>query len=246
MDPPRTYKIVVAGASGVGKTCLIRRLRTGDFVRDHVPTMGCEVHPLAFHTSHGLIVFKVWDLAGAQKFAGLGEGYYHGADGLIAVHDLTEPATYEEALLLLEKCPARARVLCGNKVDLQAGDLIRATEAPAAPVPRYMISARSNYNYEKPFLSLARQLTGAPALAFVEAPAVMPPCVSTEPAHSASPTGFLAEDRLFSSLIMAHESYDTFGEPLNVRLQDLQEEAGCAGYDMVIDVKVSFRKADTL
>lgn len=38
----------------------------------------------------------------------------------------------------------------------------------------YDISAKSNYNFEKPFLWLARKLTGVPALTFVEPPALRP------------------------------------------------------------------------
>lgn len=39
----------------------------------------------------------------------------------------------------------------------------------------YEISAKSNYNYEKPFLYLARKLTGDPNLMFVEEVALPPP-----------------------------------------------------------------------
>ena len=38
----------------------------------------------------------------------------------------------------------------------------------------YEISAKSNYNFEKPFLYLARKLAGAPDLHFVEMPALAP------------------------------------------------------------------------
>jgi hypothetical protein len=39
------------------------------------------------------------------------------------------------------------------------------------------ISAKSNYNFEKPFLYLARKLTGDPTLHFVEQVALQPPTV---------------------------------------------------------------------
>ena len=39
----------------------------------------------------------------------------------------------------------------------------------------YDISAKSNYNFEKPFLWLARKLVGDPNLEFVEMPALEPP-----------------------------------------------------------------------
>ncbi len=38
----------------------------------------------------------------------------------------------------------------------------------------YDISAKSNYNFEKPFLYLARKLVGDPKLEFVAMPAPMP------------------------------------------------------------------------
>lgn len=40
------------------------------------------------------------------------------------------------------------------------------------------ISAKSNYNFEKPFLWLARKLTGDEKLEFKEAPAIAPPDAS--------------------------------------------------------------------
>jgi GTP-binding nuclear protein Ran len=44
----------------------------------------------------------------------------------------------------------------------------------------YEISAKSNYNYEKPFLYLARKLTGDPHLTFVEEVALPPPEVQID------------------------------------------------------------------
>lgn len=46
----------------------------------------------------------------------------------------------------------------------------------------YDISAKSNYNFEKPFLCLARRLVGDPNLTFVEMPALIPPEVPMDPA----------------------------------------------------------------
>ena len=45
----------------------------------------------------------------------------------------------------------------------------------------YDISAKSNYNFEKPFLWLARKLVGDPNLEFVEMPALEPPEVLMDP-----------------------------------------------------------------
>lgn len=45
----------------------------------------------------------------------------------------------------------------------------------------YDISAKSNYNFEKPFLWLARKLIGDPNLELVAAPALVPPEVQMDP-----------------------------------------------------------------
>ena len=57
-------------------------------------------------------------------------------------------------------------VLCGNKVDVKE----RKVKAKTITFHRkknlqyYDISAKSNYNFEKPFLWLARKLVGNPSL----------------------------------------------------------------------------------
>lgn len=68
-------------------------------------------------------------------------------------------------------------VLCGNKVDIKD----RKVKAKSVLFHRkknlhyFEISAKSNYNFEKPFLWIARKLIANPTLAFVETPALAPP-----------------------------------------------------------------------
>lgn len=49
----------------------------------------------------------------------------------------------------------------------------------------YDISAKSNYNFEKPFLWLARKLCGDANLEFAEMPALQPPEVTMDPSLAA-------------------------------------------------------------
>ena len=67
---------------------------------------------------------------------------------------------------LVRVCEGIPIVLCGNKVDVKE----RKVKAKTITFHRkknlqyYDISAKSNYNFEKPFLWLARKLVGNPAL----------------------------------------------------------------------------------
>merc|ERR1712216_1040343 len=152
-----TFKLILVGDGGTGKTTFVKRHLTGEFEKKYLPTVGVAVHPLEFHTNCGPIRFDCWDTAGQEKFGGLRDGYY------IPI------------------------VLCGNKVDVRNRQ-VRAktiTFHRKKNLQYYELSAKSNYNFEKPFLYLARKLAGDPNLQFVESPALAPPEVTIDPAEQA-------------------------------------------------------------
>ena len=93
--------------------------------------------------------------------------------------DVTSRITYKNVPNwhkdLVRVCENIPIVLCGNKVDVKD----RKVKAKAITFHRknnmqyYDISARSNYNFEKPFLWLARKLAGDANLEFTAMPALM-------------------------------------------------------------------------
>lgn len=174
------FKLVLVGDGGVGKTTFVKRHMTGEFEKKYNATVGVEVHPLQFQTNRGMIVYNVWDTAGQEKFGGLRDGYYIGGQCAIIMFDVTSRITYKSVPNwhkdLVRVCENIPIVLCGNKVDVKD----RKVKAKAITFHRknnmqyYDISARSNYNFEKPFLWLARKLAGDPNLEFVAMPALAP------------------------------------------------------------------------
>ena len=70
-----TFKLVLVGDGGVGKTTYVKRHLTGEFEKKYIATMGAVVHPMDFTTNRGKLVFNVWDTAGQEKWAGLRDGY---------------------------------------------------------------------------------------------------------------------------------------------------------------------------
>lgn len=184
---PVTFKLVLVGDGGVGKTTFVKRHLTGEFEKKYVATLGVEVHPLAFTTNLGPITFNVWDTAGQEKFGGLRDGYYIQGQCAIIIFDVTSRITYKNVPTwhkdLVRVCENIPIVLCGNKVDIKD----RKVKAKAITFHRkknlqyYDISAKSNYNFEKPFLWLARKLAGDPNLEFVAMPALDPPEVQMDP-----------------------------------------------------------------
>ena len=122
--------------------------------------------------------------------------------------DVTARVTYKNVPNwhrdLVRVCENIPIVLCGNKVDikdrkvkaksivfhrkknLQVSCLVHVSEPiyvcsdHCFVFQYYDISAKSNYNFEKPFLWLARKLVGDPNLEFVEMPALAPPEVQMD------------------------------------------------------------------
>jgi GTP-binding nuclear protein Ran len=102
--------------------------------------------------------------------------------------DVTSRITYKNVPNwhrdLVRVCENIPIVLCGNKVDVKE----RKVKAKTITFHRkknlqyYDISAKSNYNFEKPFLWLARKLVGNSSLEFVASPALAPPEVQIDEA----------------------------------------------------------------
>jgi len=57
-----TFKLILVGDGGTGKTTFVKRHLTGEFEKKYIATLGVEVHPLTFHTNHGPICFNWFDL----------------------------------------------------------------------------------------------------------------------------------------------------------------------------------------
>lgn len=174
---------MLVGDGATGKTTFVKRHLTGEFEKQYNATVGCEVHPMNFFTSKGEVHLMVWDTAGQEKLGCLRDGYYIGAHGGIIMFDVCARITYQNVPKwhkdLTRVCPDAHLVLVGNKVDVKD----RKVKAKQIVFHRkkniqyYDISAKSNYQYEKPFLHLIRKMTGENDLSLTEAPALAPPTV---------------------------------------------------------------------
>ncbi|KAM8704492.1 hypothetical protein ACLKA7_009010 [Drosophila subpalustris] len=180
-DSIPTFKMVLLGDGGTGKSTFIKRHLTGEFEKRYIATMGVEVYGLTFHTNRGLIRFNVWDTAGQEKFGGLREGYYIQAQCAIIFFDITSRTTYQNVSNwyrdLVRICGVIPIVLCGNKVDckdhkIKSKNIVFHRKRN---LQYYPLSSKTNLNYEKPFHWLARTLIGDPTLELVPSPALQPP-----------------------------------------------------------------------
>ena len=145
-----------------------------------------EVHPLEFHTNRGQLVFNVWDTAGQEKFGGLRDGYYIQGQCAIIMFDVTSRITYKNVPIwhrdMVRVCENIPIVLVGNKVDVKE----RKVKAKQITFHRkknlqyYDISAKSNYNFEKPFLLARAQARRRPQPRLCRVAGARPPEVTID------------------------------------------------------------------
>jgi len=186
MEAPKIvaeFKVVLIGDGGVGKTTYVKRHLTGEFQKPYIPTRGAECNIIDFFTNHGKIRFHIWDTAGQEKFGNLRECYYIGAQCAIIMFDLTSRQTYKNVPKwhkdLVKICENIPIVLVGNKADVKERKLkARQINFHRKRSLQYFdVSAKSNYQYEKPFLWLLKQLCGDPNLVLTQQVIVQNPSI---------------------------------------------------------------------
>ncbi|KAJ7673881.1 P-loop containing nucleoside triphosphate hydrolase protein [Mycena polygramma] len=91
-----TFKVVVIGASGVGKTSLRGQYISSRFSSSYRATIGADfiTKTLPPLTPGGEpVVLQIWDTAGQERFSSLASAFFRGADAAVLMYDVTAPGT---------------------------------------------------------------------------------------------------------------------------------------------------------
>jgi small GTP-binding protein len=123
MDNRRTFKFIVIGNSGVGKTAILKRLIDDVFVPEGQSTIGVEFLASVLEIDGQSIKLQIWDTAGQERFRSIAKAYFRSAMGVILTFDLTERKSFDDLNRWLtdihQLCdPNAVTTLIGNKLDL--------------------------------------------------------------------------------------------------------------------------------
>nr|QBK89590.1 MAG: Ras family GTPase [Pithovirus LCPAC001] len=159
-----TYKLLVTGDTGTGKSTFINRHLTGYFERSYIPTVGISTNQLKFHTNKGPIIFNVYDCSGSDEHKELREKCYVDADAVLIFFDVTSKLSYKNVSKWYQDTNKNYKytVICGTKVDIQQNRMKpgHINFHRKKSLKYYEISAKSNYHFDKPFLAVARKFFG--------------------------------------------------------------------------------------
>ena len=169
-------KICLVGERGVGKSSLIRRYVLDQFDDKYVRTLGAKVEKKTMRIEvperHAQVDINmaIWDIIGHVGFRQLlGDSFFNGAQGILAVADLTRRETLpvltgwvEAVESIAGKVPV---VLVANKADLTAQAQFGVADleemADTFGCTYVLTSAKNGQNVEDAFLRLATHIAKA-------------------------------------------------------------------------------------
>ncbi|XP_064537413.1 GTP-binding nuclear protein Ran, testis-specific isoform-like [Drosophila montana] len=173
-----TFKCLILGDSGVGKSTFLRRHATGQFEDQHVPTHGLNVHTLLVETNYQAVALEMWDIAGDSRHGGLHNGYFFFARCAIIMFDLSVASTAASVTRwqqrLEEICDNDLPVVvCGNKAELErmCPELLFRQQAN---LDYCELSARAAWNLAEPLQLLCRRLLMRKDLKLISQPTLKP------------------------------------------------------------------------
>ena len=124
MEEDISLKIIMLGASTVGKTSIFVRYFQDDFSQNTLSTVGVDFKTNFFKFGETKIKVNYIDSAGQEKFKSISTNYLKGTDGVILVFDLTKRETLNLVTYWADCIQKNNReniglILFGNKSDLK-------------------------------------------------------------------------------------------------------------------------------
>ena len=162
-----TFKFLLVGDGGVGKTSLVHSLRDQTFDTSVESTVGVEFSILPVTIDDTNINLHIWDTAGQEVYRALSRSYYRDAIGvllLFAFNDHQSFDSLEEWMSNIKSlCHPKARViLVGNKTDLAESRAVTRPEidrfASANGITFIETSAKASTNVREAFYKLAQDV----------------------------------------------------------------------------------------
>ena len=84
------FKLIIIGDSGVGKSCLLHRVTTNEFIEDHEVTVGVEFGSLLVKIEEKVFKLQIWDTAGQEAFKSITKIFYRGAHCIFLTYDISK------------------------------------------------------------------------------------------------------------------------------------------------------------
>ncbi|XP_026332415.1 ras-like protein 2 [Hyposmocoma kahamanoa] len=161
----QTYKLVVVGGGGVGKSAITIQFIQSYFVTDYDPTIEdsytkqCVIDDIPAK-------LDILDTAGQEEFSAMREQYMRSGEGFLLVFSVADHSSFDELykfhkqILRVKDRDEFPMLMVGNKADLEHQRVVSLEEAQALSrqlkVPYIECSAKARMNVDQAFHELVR------------------------------------------------------------------------------------------
>lgn len=117
-----SFKLVIVGNEGVGKTSISSYIRLNAFLEDYNPTRVAQFYECSINVDGNNIELPIWDMSGKEIYQPILPMYARCAAGAAIIFDVTNEKSFNDlqkwidALNKIEK--NLIIVIVGNKIDL--------------------------------------------------------------------------------------------------------------------------------
>jgi small GTP-binding protein len=132
MPPTESFKVILLGDSGVGKSAVVERVAKDVFTASHEATVGVHYTSVPIAVGERTRHLELWDTAGQEVFRSLVGFYSRDAKGVFLLYDVTKAASFADLnkwiTFLRDNAPDAPVIMFANKTDLGSSRAIgRAT-----------------------------------------------------------------------------------------------------------------------
>ncbi|KAG6451325.1 ras-like protein 2 [Manduca sexta] len=161
----QTYKLVVVGGGGVGKSAITIQFIQSYFVTDYDPTIEdsytkqCVIDDIPAK-------LDILDTAGQEEFSAMREQYMRSGEGFLLVFSVADHASFDELykfhkqILRVKDRDEFPMLIVGNKADLEMQRVVSLEEAQSLSrqlkVPYIECSAKARMNVDQAFHELVK------------------------------------------------------------------------------------------
>jgi len=118
-----TYKAIIIGSVGVGKTSIINKLGNREFDKDYYPTISADIKTFQVKVNDKILQIQFWDACGNEEFVENTPNLFKNAFIALLVYAIDDISSFnylEKWLNILERYSFDNTIfLIGNKNDLE-------------------------------------------------------------------------------------------------------------------------------
>jgi small GTP-binding protein len=119
-----SFKVIVIGDSGVGKSCLTNKATKNIFEEDYNATVGFEFFTFNIKIDKKVIKLQIWDTCGQELYRSLITNFYRNTSLAIIVYAINNEESFKDIDMWLKELRTHASpdvkvFLIGNKIDLE-------------------------------------------------------------------------------------------------------------------------------